>query len=131
MTPGESARVPRRSRRIGWGQVVDRLSTEQFRTTSGVVARHVADDSENDNSAVPHALPLLTVTNGRKNAKGASVFHNISLVTDLEFRRHTLGMSIKELSDSCGIDEQLLTDWEHGLGSPRLDAIEPWAAALG
>jgi transcriptional regulator with XRE-family HTH domain len=108
---------------------VDRFSTEQFCTTGGV--RHVADESENDNSAVPHALPLLTVTRGQKDANGANLVHNISLITDLEFRRHTLGMSTKELSASCGIDEQLLSDWEHGLGSPRLDAIEHWAAALG
>jgi transcriptional regulator with XRE-family HTH domain len=103
---------------------VDRFSTEQFRTTGDGVARHVVDASENDNSTVRHAVPLLTVTSDQHIA-------NNSLITDLEFRRHTLGMSIKELSTSCGIAEQLLSDWEHGVGSPRLDAIERWAAALG
>ncbi len=109
---------------------MDRLSTEQYRTTSGVVARQVADESGNDNSAAPHTLALLSVTGGRENAKGANRGH-ISLIRDLEIRRHTLGWSIKELGDRCGIDEKLLGDWECGVGSPRLDAIEPWAAALG
>jgi transcriptional regulator with XRE-family HTH domain len=109
---------------------VDRLSTEQYRTTSGVVARQVADESGNDNSAAPRTLALLSVTGGRENAKGANRGH-ISLIRDLEIRRHTLGWSIKELGDRCGIDEKLLGDWECGVGSPRLDAIEPWASALG
>jgi transcriptional regulator with XRE-family HTH domain len=109
---------------------VDRLSTEQYRTTSGVVARQVADESGNDNSAAPHTLALLGVTGARENAKGANKAH-ISLIRDLEIRRHTLGWSIKELGDRCGIDENFLSEWECGVGSPRLDAIEHWAAALG
>ena len=74
---------------------MDRLSTEQFRTTSGIIARQVADGSENDNSAAPHTLARLSVTGGRENAK------------------------------------KVLSDWECGAGSPRLDAIGHWAAALG
>ena len=110
---------------------MDRLSTEQFRSTSGVVARQVADESGNDNSAAPHTLALLSVTGGRENAKEANRAHTISLIRDLEIRRHTLGWSLKELGDRCGIDENFLGDWECGVGSPRLDAIEHWAAALG
>ncbi len=56
---------------------------------------------------------------------------NSSLIGNLEARRTTLGWSLKELSDHCGIDETFLGDWEHGLGSPRFDEIEHWAAALG
>jgi transcriptional regulator with XRE-family HTH domain len=56
---------------------------------------------------------------------------NSSLISDLETRRRTLGWSIKELSDRCGIDETFLSDWESGLGSPRFDEIQNWAAALG
>ena len=110
---------------------MDRLSTEQFRTTSGGFARQVADESGNDNSAAPHTLALLSVTSGGENAKGANRAHNTSLIRDLEIRRHTLGWSIKELGDRCGINENFLSDWECGVGSPRLDAIEHWAAALG
>ena len=110
---------------------MDRLSTEQFRTTSSVIARQVADESGNDNSAEPHTLSLASVTGGRETAKGANIAHSSSLIRDLEIRRHTLGWSIKELGDRCGIDENFLSDWECGVGSPRLDVIGRWAAALG
>jgi transcriptional regulator with XRE-family HTH domain len=110
---------------------VDRFSTEQFRAASGVIARQVVDESRNDNSVVPHALPFLTVTNGPESAKGAKITRNIALITDLEFRRHTLGLSIEELSDRCEIDEQCLRDWEQSRSSPHLDEAERWAAALG
>jgi transcriptional regulator with XRE-family HTH domain len=56
---------------------------------------------------------------------------NNSLIGDLETRRHTLALSIKELGDRSGVDEALLSDWERGLGSPQLDEIQHWAAALG
>src|SRR5712691_12007398 len=56
---------------------------------------------------------------------------NSSLISELETRRHTLGWSTKELGDRCGIDEAFLCDWERGLGSPRFDEIQHWAAALG
>jgi len=54
-----------------------------------------------------------------------------SLISDLETRRRTLGWSTKELSDRCGIDATFLNDWESGLGSPRFDEIQNWAAAFG
>lgn len=53
------------------------------------------------------------------------------LISDLKVRRQALGWSVKDLSERCGIDEKLLSDWEHGLASPRLDAVETWASALG
>jgi len=56
---------------------------------------------------------------------------NSSLISDLETRRRTLGWSIKELGARCGIDETFLSDWESGLGSPRFDEIQNWAAAFG
>jgi transcriptional regulator with XRE-family HTH domain len=56
---------------------------------------------------------------------------NSSLISELEARRNTLGWSLKELSEHCGIDETFVRDWEHGLGAPRFDEIEHWAAALG
>jgi len=56
---------------------------------------------------------------------------NSSLISDLETRRKTLGWSTRELGDRCGIDEAFLSDWEHGLGSPRLDEVQHWAEALG
>ena len=56
---------------------------------------------------------------------------NSSLISDLETRRRALGWSIEELSDRCGIDATFLSDWESGLGSPRFDEIQNWAAAFG
>jgi transcriptional regulator with XRE-family HTH domain len=56
---------------------------------------------------------------------------NSSLISELEARRNTLGWSLRELSEHCGIEETFVRDWEHGLGSPRFDEIEHWAAALG
>ena len=54
-----------------------------------------------------------------------------SLISELETRRKTLGWSTKELGNLCGINEAFLSDWEHGLGSPRVDEIQHWAKALG
>ncbi len=56
---------------------------------------------------------------------------NTTLICDLKTRRQTLGWSIDELGDRCGIDETSLSDWEQGLGSPRIDAVQHWATALG
>jgi len=56
---------------------------------------------------------------------------NNSLIGDLEARRHTLGWSLTELSDHCGIDGTFLGDCERGLSAPRVDEVEHWAAALG
>jgi transcriptional regulator with XRE-family HTH domain len=53
------------------------------------------------------------------------------LISDLKVRRQALGWSVKDLGERCGIEEKLLSDWEHGLASPRLDAVESWASALG
>lgn len=53
------------------------------------------------------------------------------LISELKARRQTLGWSVKDLGERCGIDEKLLGDWEHGIGSPRLDAVEVWATSLG
>jgi transcriptional regulator with XRE-family HTH domain len=110
---------------------VDHFSTEQFRTANGIVARQVAGESQIDNRAATRAFSFRSVTGARENAKGANQARNIALVGNLAMRRHTLGWSLKELADRCGIDENFLGDWERGTGSPRLDAAEHWAAALG
>ena len=55
----------------------------------------------------------------------------VPLLGEFKARRQALGWSIQELGDRCGIDERLLTEWEHGVGAPRLDAAVKWAAALG
>jgi transcriptional regulator with XRE-family HTH domain len=57
--------------------------------------------------------------------------HNASPISDLEFRRRSLGWSLKELGDRCGIDGAFLSDWERGFGSPRLAELQHWTAALG
>ena len=53
------------------------------------------------------------------------------LISELKARRQSLGLPIKDVGERCGIDERFLCDWERGEGTPRLDAIERWAAALG
>jgi transcriptional regulator with XRE-family HTH domain len=56
---------------------------------------------------------------------------NTSLICNLKTRRETLCWSLNELSRRCGIDETFLKDWEGGLGSPRCEELQNWAAALG
>lgn len=53
------------------------------------------------------------------------------LIDEFKTRRQALGFSLKEIADRCGIDERFLDEWEGGVGSPRLDAVERWAGALG
>ena len=64
-----------------------------------------------------------------RSAEGANM--KAPLTNELKARRQSIGWSVKELGERCGIDEKLLGDWEHGIGLPRLDAVETWAAALG
>jgi transcriptional regulator with XRE-family HTH domain len=110
---------------------VDHFSTEQFRTANGAVSRQVTGESQNDNCAAPRTLSFGSVTGARESAKGANMAHNIPLIGNLAMRRDALGWSIKELSDRCGIDQNFLGEWERGIGSPQLDAVEHWARALG
>lgn len=53
------------------------------------------------------------------------------LISDLKTRRQALGWSLQDVSERCGVDEKFLCDWEHGVGSPRLDAVHRWGEALG
>lgn len=53
-----------------------------------------------------------------------------TLIGDLKSRRERLGLSAGEVADRCGIDCELLDQWERGSARPRLDAVERWAAAL-
>ena len=53
------------------------------------------------------------------------------LIGDLRARRQALGWSLQDVSERCGVDEKFLCEWERGAGSPRLDAIHRWGAALG
>ena len=57
--------------------------------------------------------------------------NNDPLIGDLKARRHALGWSLQDVSERCGVDAKFLCDWEHGVGSPRLEAIHRWGAALG
>src|SRR5437867_1139358 len=119
------------------GQIVDRRAVAQSRTFSRLVVRHPADAlplhaSGKSDTGTPSRLPsVLSVPGASENAEGANMAHNCLQISDLKVRRHTLGWSINELGDRCGIEEKFLSDWEHGLGSPRLDAVQHWAAALG
>jgi transcriptional regulator with XRE-family HTH domain len=53
------------------------------------------------------------------------------LISELKARRQALGWSLTEVGERCGIEERFLGDWERGDGSPRLDAVDTWATALG
>jgi transcriptional regulator with XRE-family HTH domain len=53
------------------------------------------------------------------------------LIEDLKAWRQTLGWSVKDVSDRCGIDETSLGEWEGGVATPPLDAAERWAEVLG
>src|SRR5271155_3351905 len=81
--------------------------------------------------APPRAPLPLSLTDARENAEGIEMDRNTSLINNLEAHRRTLGWSLYELGGRCGIDGTFLSDWEHGLGSPRFDEIQQWAAALG
>jgi len=50
---------------------------------------------------------------------------------DLRAHRRKLGWSVKDVSGRCGIDEEVLSEWECGAASPRFDAVQRWASALG
>jgi transcriptional regulator with XRE-family HTH domain len=56
---------------------------------------------------------------------------NMLVLGGLKTRREALGWSQAKLAARSGIDETFLSDWEHGLGSPRFDELQNWAAALG
>jgi transcriptional regulator with XRE-family HTH domain len=53
------------------------------------------------------------------------------VIGEFKARRQALGWSLNQVGERCGIDESILGDWERGAGSPRLDAVERWADALG
>jgi transcriptional regulator with XRE-family HTH domain len=59
------------------------------------------------------------------------ITRNAPLTGELKARRHALGWTLKEVGERCAIDEGFLRDWEGGSGSPRLEACDAWAAALG
>lgn len=56
---------------------------------------------------------------------------NALLIGELKARRQSLGWSVRDVGERCAIDELFLHEWEGGSGSPRLEAVEAWAAALG
>ena len=53
-----------------------------------------------------------------------------SLIAELKARREAVGWAIEEVGQRCGVDETSLRDWESGIGSPPLDAVQSWAACL-
>jgi len=67
----------------------------------------------------------------QKSRPDGGFAHKSSLINDLKARRCALGLSLKEVADCSGIDEQSLSELERGAGSPRLDTLQHWAAAVG
>ena len=93
---------------------MDRRSIVQLRTATDLVTSRLAVD-----------LPLRRAANAKRDpSRGGGP------TEDLKSRRQTLGWSVEEVAGRCGIDGQLLTEWECGTASPRLDMVQRWAAAL-
>lgn len=93
----------------------------QFRTTSDFLTRQLAAD-----------LSLRRTESANESPRrAANMICEAPLIDDLKMRRQTLGWTVKEVGDRCGIDEKSLSEWERGMVSPRLDAVQHWAAALG
>lgn len=56
---------------------------------------------------------------------------HVSLIEDLKSHREGLGWSLGDLARCSGLADKPLAAWESGVGSPPLDALQNWAAALG
>ena len=94
---------------------MDRRSIAQLRTATDLVTSRLAVD-------LSLGRPAGGDGNGPCDAR---------LTDDLKARRQTLGWSVDEVSGRCGIDRDALHGWERGIASPRLDALQRWATALG
>lgn len=108
---------------------MDHRSIAQFRTAADFVTRPLAAD---------RPLRCTASANDSANAgandsppRAANMAGETPLIDDLKTRRQSLGWSLKEVAERSGIDEKSLNKWEGGLASPRLDAVERWAAAFG
>ncbi len=99
---------------------MDRHSIAQFCSASDFVTRQLAADLSLRRTATADESPR----------RAANVAGEASLIDDLKMRRQSLGWSIKEVGERCGIVEKFLSEWERGVASPRLDAVQHWAAAL-
>jgi len=53
------------------------------------------------------------------------------LIGHLKSRREALGWSVKEVADRASLEEAIIAQCERGGASPRLEAVESWATALG
>jgi transcriptional regulator with XRE-family HTH domain len=100
---------------------VDRRSTAQLHTASDFFSRQLA----------ANLLSRRTASAGEVPRRAANMVHEAPLIDDLKTRRQSLGWSVKEVGERCGIDEKSLSEWERGVASPRLDAALLWAATLG
>jgi len=99
---------------------VDCRSIVQFHTADFVTRQLAADRSLRRTASANDTAP-----------RAANRARETPLINDLKKSRQALGWSVKDVADRCGIDETSLSEWEGGVGSPRLDAVERWAAAFG
>jgi transcriptional regulator with XRE-family HTH domain len=99
---------------------VDGRAIVQFHTAD-FVTRQLAADRSVRRTAGANDSPSTAANRARE----------APLINDLKTRRQTLGWSVKDVAGRCGIDEKSLSEWEGGVASPRLDAVERWAAAFG
>ncbi len=100
---------------------MDRRSIAQLRTASDFVTRQLAADLSLRRTASANACPR----------RAANMVYEAPLIDDLKTRRQSLGWSVKEVGERCGVDEKSLSEWERGVASPRLDAVQLWASTLG
>ena len=105
---------------------MDHHSIAQFRTAGEFVAGRFAVDQ----FAVDLSLRR-TASANESPRRAANLTGDALLIDDLKTRRQGLGWSVREVGERCGIDEKSLNAWEHGIASPRLDAVQHWAAVLG
>ncbi len=99
---------------------MDRRSIAQLRTATDLVTGQLAADLSLCRSARANEIP-----------SGSATSRDMRPTDDLRARRQRLGWSVKEVSGRCGIDEEVLSEWECGAASPRFDAVQRWASALG
>lgn len=53
------------------------------------------------------------------------------VVSELRTSREKLALTLTEVAERSGLAEPALSRWEHGAGSPPLDALRRWAGGLG
>ena len=65
------------------------------------------------------------------SGRGAEADLQDPVVSELRTSREKLALNLAQVAERSGLAEPALSRWEHGAGSPPLDALRRWAAGLG